>query len=252
MKKSFYSHSGFTLTEVLVSVAILSVVVLIGLALFSNNLEQLKRQEMNLAMNALTKTALQKIRFPTICTASLSFDAPFTIAAASTPEGIPIRIQLQQSPNVSIATGSTNIEGLNITSLRLTNLFAADLSTSPQRYIGLVRLRAEKSSIVTGGTAFRERILGALVIPVNSGTYAGGCFTDSSTPVTCSSLGGTYNANQDPPCTFPMVLPACTNANEYLIGFQNGVPVCQNLDGSCPAGQYLSGLSATGAVCSSL
>ena len=89
-----------------------------------------------------------------------------------------------------------------------------------------------------------------MIIETDAGGNFTGCYTDNTPSYSCTGMGGTYVPTATPPCQFTMTLGACTNTNEYLVGFNNGVPICQTLDGACPVGKYLIGISASGVVCS--
>ena len=244
------SQGGYTITEILISVAILGVVFLLGLELYRMGLEQNKSAEVNLALEAISKIARQKVRFPDTCSgsgASLSFTEPFSIADAN---GIDSRLLLEDTPPVALVQGASNVYGLNVLSLKLSNIVPVDIASLPRKYSGLLKLTAEKTENVAGGKGLRPRVLAAVMLETDaSGNFLRCYFSEPST-VTCASLGGVYDVNQDPACQLPFNLTGCSSANEFLTGFVNGVPQCQSFDGACPAGKYVIGLSATGVVCS--
>lgn len=244
------SPSGFTLVEVLVSLAILAGTFFIGIELFRQSQEKIRNQEIDLAFEILGKTIRQKVHYPNTCNTFFSFTSPFSVTAASTATGIPIRVVIDSDNNIAAVTGASNLEGLNIQNFRLTDLAPSDLSGVPRKYTGLIKLQAEKTQNLLGGKALKERVLGAMTIETDASGNFTGCYTDNSPTFSCAAMGGTYDPLKTPACQFSMSLGTCTNVNEYLVGFDNGVPICKSLDGACPAGAYLLGVSSTGVICS--
>lgn len=249
MKKT-NSASGFTLVEVLVSLGLLAGTMFIGIELFRQSQEQIRNQEIGLAVEALGRTVRQKVQYPNTCNTSFSFTGTFSVATASTPAGLAVRLIVDPANNISIVDGAMDVEGINVLSFRLTNLTPIDLVSVPRKYSGLLKLSAEKTRNLLGGKALRERVVGAIVIETDAAGAFMGCYVDNSPSYSCAAMGGTYKPGETPPCQFSMSLGACTNANEYLVGFEAGVPICKTLDGACPAGKYLIGISPSGIICS--
>lgn len=249
MKKS---NNGFTLIEVLVSLALLGGSLFIGLELFRQSTEQIKNQEIEMSFSTIAKTVRQKVQYPGSCQTSLSFPSGFNLAQAATNSGIPIRISLEEDQGKAIQDDLKNFQGLDIRSIRLARLLPSDLASNPNSYTGIIQISAEKNQNLIGGKDLKDRIVAAVTIEVDgAGNYVG-CYTEKPIATSCQELGGTFKADSEPNCQFQVTLGSCTNANEYLVGFENGQPICQNIDGACNDGQYLSGISSSGIICSDI
>jgi prepilin-type N-terminal cleavage/methylation domain-containing protein len=263
MKQRLLNHSGFTLIEIAIASAIISLAAIIVASIIKHGAEQRAYSEKRVATVALASTINESLRIIEACDRTLG--ASSSVNAQIVNEG-----QLQQDGSVATngwqialalpeihtgvamtgttlsATAPNNIipeRRLQIDSLKLADGRRLPDVGLNRRYIATIYLKTSE----IGGMPFRENPIGSTIITIDQGTgrgAPGGGATSSSFQNTCVEMGCTFDPLQTPPCRCLRSQVVCSAPGAVPVAFTSeGYPTCIQTGGedSCPAGEYLAG-----------
>ncbi len=222
---------GFSLVEILVVMAIMSIMALGSANFFvwqmkSNNFSDLqsKRTQLRLALlgQFLSSSSHCKCAFPGLDEFPASTSAPgITLQSGGLPYSA--NILQRYSAGCTPDTGGQFISSTGIDSLKSNSIRLEEVHLSGGNYIGKLSIEMESLKEVAGPKQLLLRIPVVLqTVPGSPGNVQfDGCSSDSSTTIV------------------PLV--GLCGSNEYLAGYDAmGAKVCKPL-GACPAGQISKG-----------
>lgn len=247
--------AGFSFIEVLVGTTIVALAFLTLVTISQWLNKSFLRQSMYTSLAGLSENIQGRLFSNALCSANFSFVTPMDssqLSASRSATGVPVQVVID--PSTSVAAGQNLTEfRINVTGFNLTNVIDIDLSMVPRLRFGILRASFQ-SDFKIGGVENFDRIVGGVFFSMDAAdNYTGQCYLSDTPTVTCTALGGTYDASATPPCSFPVGIPACP-AGQYLTGVAaGGTPTCITLSGTCVAGSYISGFNAAGtAICTPL
>lgn len=247
--------TGFTITELIVVVAILSIVCVVGAAIAVNSQRASSYADRKNESVALGRQIIENLRFDSSCTQALGY--PSVTQAGNpdtemiTPAGWEIKVKLE---GIKSGTGMSGTEigsvapnnlilgkRLAVKSLKLADGILLDSTAGIDRYLATVYLQTSE----IGGITHRAQMLGTLTLRLNASNQIQNCqsITTDAFVNACTDMGCTYNGALTPPCRCKRSQVVCSAPGFYATSFNaEGVPVCEPAGGGiCPTGEYLAG-----------
>lgn len=276
------NNKGFSLVELVVGAGVLA---LVSLALIDvTKLISSSSRGQETHSNAATLGAMigQNLRFESTCATTIkngAADVPYDrnqaldVNDADGITGMPIAItipglragplgtltQISGTNNaVSVGVPPTfpgSTSDLSVYGLEVRRIAFIQLAESVDQRFGYVYIDLEipNTRTVFGGNAIRRKILGGVVLEAAGATVTS-CYGNS--PETdlasaCTSMGCTWTA---PNCECPKPNFTCGPGELFWgITADTGLPICKELGGgSCPPGQYVSGIGLERVICSAV
>ncbi len=260
-------QSGFSLIEVMMGVALLSVVILASASVTRWSSDVALSASRKAQADAIDKLVSSTLSFDNTCLGAIGGPSPTVQdssslathiaqsgSAALGSNGWEFQIYLNginsgpaMSGSVigSVAAAPSNYQilpvRLQVDSLRLAD--ATLLSTgATDKYVANLYMKLTE----IGGIALQDRLLGSLVLVADHSTGVIQSCKSSSAPdfsAACDGMGCTYNGAAAVPCQCPRNQVICAAPGYYAVGFTaDGIPDCRPAGGSsCPAGEYLAG-----------
>lgn len=277
------SQKGFTLAELMIGLGVAAVVTLSMIDVTRIVSRGSRGAQIQSNANVIASLISQNLRFQSTCASTFKnggadipydrnqalFDDP-----ANLIDGMPIALTLPgiragAGANVSQITGLNNAVGvgaapafagatsdLSIYGLEVVRIAFVQLAESGTQRFGYVYLdtRAPNTSTIIGGNAVRRKVLGGVVLDAAGATVTN-CFGNSpqsDLATICTGLGCNWNAGTSA-CTCSKAEVTC-GPGELFWGVSDlGLPVCKFLGGgSCPPGQYVSGMGLERVICSAV
>ena len=236
--------------EVVITLGLISFLALAGITVAALLSDATVFGEDSQSLHTLTTTLRHRIRLSDLCSESLgpasglnqnSIDRA-TLVTNQQPVAISVSGLHAGAAGNSTVINSGQIlpsEKLRINDLRFINArpISADV------YIAQIQLSASTLK----GRVLKPIVLGSLQIELigPSATSSIAKCTGSGSQVDlqlCTDMNCEWIATPRPYCRCLQLNSVCPNG-EYPIAFNTSGPVCQALGGSCPTGQYLTGLT---------
>ena len=221
MREALKNQRGISLVESLVGVAILGIIVVSSVYLVHMGRQTTQWSKVNLGLLSTQSSLGTIMRFEQICTQAIGKDA-FS-ATGDTPLHFDVE-GLQWGAGAELKEAQVRIKSL---------MFKNPVLSHTQKdgskiYAGSVEMIGEN---LHGDAANDERVflrhMGGLALEVTTAGLIRKCYGDSMPEVSCTRLGGAYDAAQTPACRLSM--PGCPQAQEVPTYNADGSMTCKNI-----------------------
>jgi prepilin-type N-terminal cleavage/methylation domain-containing protein len=242
------NRGGFTLTEVVVVMAVLSVSVYLSAGVFQQMDRSLKNPESQVNLSALSVLIRETLRYRTTCTDALQVMTGMPPGQITGPNGLNLQMRLRGilgdgTPGDDVLQTGVRVQHLNITRLRTIN----SINIAAGKYYSEVEVAA---TVAATGLPLKPIIAGGFYYSLAGNTFVS-CDTPGEDPTPlCEEMGCKWDLLTSPPCTCDPIDLSCP-PQEFLTGVNDGLtnpddkgkPICTPLgSGPCPAGQFLYGI----------
>jgi len=252
---------GFTLTEVLVTVALMGAAALAAVGMGELLAKASASGESSQSAQTLATTVRERLKHSDLCTSAMGPASGLNQGSIRRPN----LLNGTQSVQVKIPglqAGSANNDDVlkpgqifNSYKLTATNVYFdnAVLSESPDTYVAQVMIALTTFS----GRQLKPVIAGSVTLHLNGSPGNSSiveCIgTDSKvSSAACTSMGCEWDTSGPVPgCLCDSIHVLCPTG-QFPTSISGNNVNCQSLGGSCPAGQYLTGVTLGGSLCASL
>ena len=232
---------GFTIVEIMVVLAVLSVSVFLTAEVLNQMDRSIKYPEAQVSLGAISTVIRETLKYQVTCQAAVSG------LGGMNPSNITNNTQELQlrvpgmlgdgTPTDDVLAANTIMQQLEITSIKLKN----SVALAGGKYFSEVELNAK---VRQTGLQLRPVISGGFYYTV-AGASITTCDTPGQNPVPlCKEMGCTWNPSLVPACQCTPIDLSCP-AQKFITKIDNaGVQTCTALGaGPCPPGTYLRGVT---------
>jgi type II secretory pathway pseudopilin PulG len=248
--------AAFSLVEIMISLAITSIIFLALASLFNTSILIRRNLDMSISRDNLRSVLLSTFSHSNSCAPALTTAGnvtKFNLAQAQSATGLPLNITLDSGNTVIVsgdpATGVTPqvlLPNYNISYEYVT--FSNAVTQGPDQniigntiYVGAVVMKTDKfTDVVTiGGTEYAPQSVGVLIMSVSPANTIDACVTAVSVSDACASIGG---QNGNPTAQAQCIIQSpCALGLLFAGNSASGLPICIAPQSSCPvAGEGLA------------
>jgi len=200
MRTTDLSQSGFTLFQAVIGLAVMSIMVLGSMSLFSNMLRQTKTIQTAAEFNQLRDEVVGVVHNADLCTARLK-------GLDTTQASQEFSVTLPGSNRI-MGAGNDYSSNWKITKMAIEQVSTVPNTVNPNLRSAIVSLRAQKNGFATNqvyGSEFKDDSF-SIYFEIDGASQINNCVSVSENSVAqanCMSMGGIWDGTKTPACSLP-------------------------------------------------